>query len=290
VTDDYIVTHNSGLGFQIGVQTAEWVRGQWDQGLSVEAGGVAFVSLEMSKESLATRQLAAVSGLDSRRIARGSLTSFEYEQLESAKKRLTNLPIQVIDACGLTPTMIRMRLRQAQRRMMAKHKTKIGLVVIDHLQLVEAGAELSAQGGAWASAQVAKDILKIAKGFHSHVLALSQITSPAEEHREIDWRPTGKNLSWSKGFREAADNILILYRVEAHLPKTEPMMRTDESAEHLNERIEEWRKNHKDFHRKAELILEKVRDGRAGMVINLVFEATTTSFTEAIEAAPRWGA
>lgn len=270
----------SAISFQLAVEVADWVREQSAYGKRIEAGGVVLVSLEMSKEAVAHRSLSYFSGLDGKRIRRGLISDEEFQEgLLVAERQLLGLPMQIIDASALTVAQIRARCRQAQRHLARHFNTKIGLVIIDHLQEVREDEASAKGGGSWATGRVARDILAFAKSF-GHTIALAQITRPTDKKGDFEWVPTAEHIAWSGAIRQVADQIVMLRRPEAHLEKIEPIKKVGEDDWHWQERVEAWRTMKDEWKNKALLIIEKARDGVAGASIRLTFRPETTSFSE----------
>ena len=142
-------------------------------------GGFVGISLEMSKESIATRAACAYAGVPVETVIHGRLTDMQLEQLKEARAKLRNLPIELIAAGGLTPTMIKMRLRQARR----KFGGKIAMVIIDHVQLVNADDKDNKGGGAWATGKIADALLALGKEFGC---CTSSPSPPARSERDFE--------------------------------------------------------------------------------------------------------
>ncbi|MET0252302.1 MAG: DnaB-like helicase C-terminal domain-containing protein, partial [Novosphingobium sp.] len=95
---------------------------------------VAFFSLEMSADQLATRILAEQSGISSEMLRMGKISREDFQQLSYASQRLAELPLYIDD----TPALSIAALRTRARRLKRQHK--IGMVVVDYLQLLTGSA------------------------------------------------------------------------------------------------------------------------------------------------------
>ena len=262
----------SALGWQIAISAAVRIRDL----LQVKTvGGIVGISLEMSKELIATRAACAYAGVPVEAVIHGRLTDLQLEQLKDARAELRNLPIELIAVGGLTPTMIKMRLRQARR----KFGGKLALVIIDHVQLVNADDRDNKGGGAWATGKIADALLALGKEFGCHVLALSQLDLK-EIMKRPDKKPNKADLRWSANWAQNADNILFVHRPILHEPTTEPEQRDGEPpAEHDN-RVQAWRDKRERLENQALLLVDKARNGRPGYAINLLFDGPTATFSE----------
>lgn len=97
---------------------------------TIEKLPVLFFSLEMSKDQLVDRMLAAESGVDAWNIRTGNLSDEDFERLGSAMGTLSEAPIYIDDTPGITV----LEMRTKARREAQKHP--LGLIVIDYLQLM----------------------------------------------------------------------------------------------------------------------------------------------------------
>ena len=94
---------------------------------------VAFFSLEMSADQLATRVLAEQSKISSQDLRMGKISQSEMDRLVVTSGELQNLPFVIDDTAGLTIGQLHTRMRRLQRRHGADG---IGMVVVDYLQLL----------------------------------------------------------------------------------------------------------------------------------------------------------
>lgn len=266
----------SAIAWQWVVSIAEHIREQIEKGRPrSDIGGIVGLSFEMSAESLANRALSAQTGIAVEFIETNIMTDDQIAQLEAAQVALAKLPIRLIALGGMTPAMMRMRMRQARRKLGGR----IALTVIDHVQLVEADDNHAKSGGAWATGKVADAILYMSKEFNTHVLALSQVDIK-DIAKRTEKRPTRADLRWSANFAANADNILFVHRPEAHIPKAPPTRESGEPDGEYAQRVQDWHDLRDRLHGKAELIGDKVRNGSSNWVIPLYFDGPTTSFSE----------
>ena len=99
---------------------------------------VAFFSLEMSADQLATRILAEQSGISSENLRMGKISQQEFRELARAAAELQSLPLYIDDTPGLTIAALRTRARRLKRQ------KGIGLVIVDYLQLLQGSGRGSA--------------------------------------------------------------------------------------------------------------------------------------------------
>ena len=92
---------------------------------------VAIFSLEMSQESLLTRMLCAAARVDSQRFRAGYLNEAERQKLRAAANQMVESPIYIDDTAGINLMDMHAKLRRLQQS-----GQKLGLVVVDYLQLM----------------------------------------------------------------------------------------------------------------------------------------------------------
>jgi len=169
-----------------------------------------------------------------------------------------------------------MRLRQARR----KFGGKIAMIIIDHVQLVNPDDKDAKSGGAWATGKIADAILGLGKEFGCHVLALSQLDLK-EILKRPDKKPNKGDLRWSANWAQNADNILFIHRPILYEPTMAPQPTASELPADHRQRVEEWRQKRERIANQAHLLVDKVRNGPAGYVIDLMFEGSTATFAHA---------
>ena len=96
----------------------------------LEGAKVAFFSLEMSAEQLATRIISEHTGISSDRIRRGDVRETDFPKFVAAAQELHRLPFFIDDTPALTVPALRTRARRLKRQ------HGLGLIVIDYLQLM----------------------------------------------------------------------------------------------------------------------------------------------------------
>ena len=133
---------------------------------------VAIFSLEMSKEQLALRFLASEAGIDSNRLRTGHFSQNELEPLSMALGSLSSLPIFIDDASNISV----MQMRSQVRRLQSEQKGKIGLVLIDYLQLMEGASDNRVQE----ISKMTRSLKGLAREINAPVIALSQLSRGVE--------------------------------------------------------------------------------------------------------------
>lgn len=255
----YVLAGRPGMGksaiaHQIGVNVAR------------QDIGVLELSLEMSSTQLGRRTLVTAARVPLARLKDGTASVQECERLVRAEKELQNLPLTIDDTSGQTAAQIATKAR------VAKHRHGLGLVMIDHLNLVAAEPNDARHGPTWAVERASGTCLQIAKECQCPVLLLAQLNRGVEGRE--DKRPTLADLRQAGAIEQDAYAVGFVYRQayydkqtaketpnegEKATSRQNPALCSDESA--------------------AELIWKKVRDGEPG-IDRLQFDGPTASFWE----------
>jgi replicative DNA helicase len=228
-----------------------------------EGAPVAFFSLEMSAEQLATRILASEAGISSDKIRRGEIKSDDFPTFVEVSRRLNTTPLYVDDTPALSITQLRNRARRLQRQ------HGLGLIVIDYLQLLDGNIPGSkrTENRVQEISDITRSLKALAKELNVPVVALSQL-SRAVEQRE-DKRPQLADLRESGSIEQDADVVMFIFREEYYEARREPPTGT--------EKHREWQEHMAKIYNQAEVIIAKQRHGPVGTV-RLFFEGTLTRF------------
>jgi replicative DNA helicase len=146
---------------------------------------VAVFSLEMSKEQLVQRLLCSQSEVALHRLRNGFLTNEDWPRLTTAAGLLTQAPIMIDDSASLTVMEIRAKCRRLRA------EGKLGLVVIDYLQLIRASGQV--ENRVQEISQITRGLKALAKELSVPIIALSQL-SRAVETRDKTGRPQLSDL------------------------------------------------------------------------------------------------
>lgn len=175
------------------------------QHAAVENGnGVAIFSLEMGREMLVDRMIAAQGGIDGWRIATGNLNEDDFEKYGVAAGELAEASIFIDDTPGISV----LEMRTKARRIMLENK--IDLIIVDYMQLVKAP---KAESRVQEVSQISQGLKNLARELKVPVLAISQL-SRAVEQRGGEKRPQLSDLRDSGSIEQDADIVMFLYRPE----------------------------------------------------------------------------
>lgn len=210
---------------------------------------VAFFSLEMPGEQLVMRLMSALGQINQGHLRTGKLTPQEWNALKSPATLLANAPFFVDDNPGLTPTELRSKCRRLSRE-----RGRLGLVVIDYLQLMEVKG--SKESRVNQVSEISRSLKLLAKEFDCPVIALSQLSRNVEQRPNK--RPIMSDLRESGAIEQDADVVTFIYRGAVYANEDQPDKQRD---------------------RTAEIILGKQRNGPIG-TIKLTFMGEYTQFVD----------
>ncbi len=216
--------------------------------------GVAFFSLEMSKESLVQRMLASEALIDAQALRKGGRALDEsMPRLAQAAGILSHAPIFIDDTPGITL----LEMRAKARRLKADHD--IGLIMVDYLQLMSGPA--NSENRQQEVSQISRGLKGLAKELGVPVIALSQLSRAPEQRTGDDkGRPQLSDLRESGAIEQDADVIMFIFRQEVYAERDETGRLKDPTLEG-----------------KAEIIIGKQRNGPIGNV-RLFFHKQYTRF------------
>ncbi|MDB5392692.1 MAG: replicative helicase [Rhodospirillales bacterium] len=228
-----------------------------------EGAMVAFFSLEMSSEQLATRILAEVSEVASEKIRKGEVRDVEFRRFVEASQMLASIPFYIDDTPALSIAQVRTRARRLKRQF------GLGLIVIDYLQLLRGTGTSAAQSRVLEISEITRGLKALAKELSVPVLALSQL-SRAVEQRD-DKRPQLSDLRESGTIEQDSDVVMFVFREEYYIERRQP---AEGTPEHMT-----WQADMEKAHNVAEVIIGKQRHGPVGTV-KLHFEGQFTRFSD----------
>jgi len=184
--------------------------------------GVAVFSLEMAKEQLVLRMLCSEARVDSSKVRSGYLGERDFPQLAKAAGRLHEAPIYIDD----TPAISVLELRAKARRLVRDRSKKIGLIIVDYLQLMRGMG--TASNREQEISEISRSLKALAKELSVPVIALSQLNRRVEDRS--DRRPMMSDLRESGAIEQDSDVIIFIYRDEVY-------NKSDESKKGLAEII-----------------------------------------------------
>ena len=164
---------------------------------------VGFFSLEMSREQIVDRLIAAEAQVALWKLRTGRLTDdIEFEMIQEALDRLSKAPLFIDD----TPSPNILEMRSMARRLQIEHG--LSLLVIDYLQLIQ--PRTVSQNMVQQVTEISRGLKSLARELNTPILAVSQL-SRAVEQREMKI-PRLSDLRESGSIEQEADLVLFIYR------------------------------------------------------------------------------
>ena len=168
---------------------------------------VAVFSMEMGASQLAVRIVGSIGRIDQTHLRNGALTDEEWPRLSEAVEKLRNISLHIDETPGLTVSELR-----ANARRLARQCGKLGLIVVDYLQLMSVSSSMSEENRATAVGEISRGLKMLAKELQCPVIALSQLSRGVESR--TDKRPMMSDLRESGAIEQDADIIMFIYRDE----------------------------------------------------------------------------
>jgi replicative DNA helicase len=172
---------------------------------------VAVFSMEMAGTQLVMRMMGSVGKLDQHRVRTGRLQDEDWQRLTYAVGKLNDAPIYIDESAALTALDLRARARRLHRQC-----GKLGLIVIDYLQLMSGSGH--GENRATEISEISRSLKALAKELDVPVIALSQLNRSLEQRPNK--RPVMSDLRESGAIEQDADVILFIYRDEVYNPET----------------------------------------------------------------------
>jgi replicative DNA helicase len=165
---------------------------------------VAIFSMEMGASQLAVRVVGSIGRIDQGHLRTGKLSDEEWPRLADAIDRLRTVSLHIDETPGLTPSELR-----ANARRLARQCGKLGLIVVDYLQLMS-GSTTGGDNRATELGEISRGLKMLAKELQCPVIALSQLNRSVEQR--TDKRPMMSDLRESGAIEQDADIIMFIYR------------------------------------------------------------------------------
>ena len=200
---------------------------------------VGVFSIEMSENQLGIRLLSSEAKVNSHSMRRRRLSDDEWKEVSRTVGRLATAPIYIDDTASLTI----LDLRAKARRLRAEKK--IGLVIVDYLQLVHAPKNMESREREISF--ISRSLKALAKELNIPVVALSQLNRGIEGR--TDKRPVLSDLRESGAIEQDADVVMFVHRPEMYGIET---MKDDAGNTFSSEGM-------------AEIIVGKQRNGPTGV-------------------------
>lgn len=192
-----------------------------DIAINAKQGAVLIFSLEMSKEQLVDRLLAAEAGVDAWSLRTGEgLTDDDFERISAAMGELAEAPIFIDDTSGITVSDLRTKARRLH------HQHPLAAIMVDYLQLMSGGSRYAAVANRVQEiSEISRSLKILARELNVPVVALSQLSRSVESRNPQI--PQLADLRESGSIEQDADVVMFLYREDYYNPETDRQNITD---------------------------------------------------------------
>ena len=185
----------------------------------------AVFSCEMVRQELAIRAICSRARVDGLKLKAGQCGPDEWRLLTQAAAELSVLPVYIDHRSTLRPSDIRSTLNRLMAKQSAKHKgdgppPRLGLVVVDYLQLLDGSAVGPRANREQQVAYCSRQLKSIAKEFNVPVVALAQLNRPTKGVKPAP--PQLSDLRESGQIEQDADNVTFIHREEVYLREKTP--------------------------------------------------------------------
>ncbi len=194
----------------------------------------AVFSLEMSKEEVSNRMLSSQALVNARLLNTGDLQQDDWDKIARALPPLYSAPIFIDDRSGTGVMEMMAKCRQL------KMENKLGLIIVDYLQLMSSGQGRS-ESRQQEISEISRTLKIMARELSVPVIALSQLSRACEARS--DKKPLLSDLRDSGAIEQDADVVIFLYREQYYA--------TDQTPKDTEE---------------AEVIIAKNRQGETGTI------------------------
>ncbi|MGD0143854.1 MAG: DnaB-like helicase C-terminal domain-containing protein, partial [Rhizomicrobium sp.] len=222
---------------------------------------VLFFSLEMAAQQLSARILSEQTEIEMWKIRNGKFSESEWENFVLKMQDLSTLPLYIDDTGGISIAQIAARARRLKR------EKKVGLVIIDHIQLVAPSRRV--ENRVQEITEISKGLKVLAKELDVPVIALSQLSRGVDSRD--DKRPVLSDLRESGSIEQDADVVMFVYREAYYLKSRKPAEDDPEFTK--------WAEKMEKVNHLADVLVEKHRHG-ATTRIELFFDDRFTRFKD----------
>jgi replicative DNA helicase len=202
-------------------KTAMMLNMALDIATNAKQGAVLIFSLEMSKEQLVDRLLAAEAGVDAWKLRTGEgLNDNDFERLSAGMGALAEAPIFIDDTSGITVSDLRMKARRLH------HQHPLSVIMVDYLQLMSGGSRFASMANRVQEiSEISRSLKILARELNVPVVAASQLSRSVESRSPQI--PQLADLRESGSIEQDADIVAFLYREEYYNPDTDRKNITD---------------------------------------------------------------
>ncbi len=215
---------------------------------------VAVFSLEMPSVQLLTRLLATHAKVDMKKLRGGRLSPADEERISESANELFRTQFYVDDSGGLSSFDLRAKARRLKQK-----EGKLGLIIVDYLQLMHQKGKVESRQ--LEVAEISRALKQLAKELDVPIIALSQLNRKVEERK--GGKPMLSDLRESGAIEQDADVVMFIHREDEGEEGSPPQSQHNTVIP-------------------VELIIAKQRNGPIGSV-DLVFLSEFTRFESRVK-------
>ncbi len=209
-------------------KTALMLNMSLDIATKAKQGSILYFSLEMSKEQLVDRLLAAEAGVDAWKLRTGEgLNDNDFERLSAAMGELAEAPIFIDDTSGITVSDLRTKARRLH------HQHPLAVIMVDYLQLMSGGSRFAAQSNRVQEiSEISRSLKILARELNVPVVAASQLSRTVESRNPPI--PQLADLRESGAIEQDADIVAFIYRPHYYDESADPNITELHIKKHRN--------------------------------------------------------
>ena len=191
-------------------------------------GSVLVFSLEMGKEQLVDRLLAAEANVDAWKLRTGDgLNDKDFERISAAMGELAEAPIFIDDTSGITVSDLRTKARRLH------HLHPLAVIMVDYLQLMSGGSRFaSIANRVQEISEISRSLKILARELNVPIVALSQLSRSVESRNPPI--PQLADLRESGSIEQDADVVAFIYRPQYYDENADPNITELHVKKHRN--------------------------------------------------------
>jgi replicative DNA helicase len=163
-------------------------------------------SLEMSRNEIVMRLLAAESRVALHTMRSGTMTNDDWNRLARRMGEVSNAPLFIDDS----PNMSMMEIRAKCRRLRQRHDLR--LVIVDYLQLMSSPRRV--ENRQQEVSEFSRQLKLLAKELDVPIVAVAQLNRGPEQR--ADKRPQLADLRESGAIEQDSDMVVLMHREDAY--------------------------------------------------------------------------
>lgn len=222
-----------------------------------ERTGVLYISCEMTRAQIGRRLVSAAvrangHHLPYQQLRAGKLDMAQYTEAQAILQALDDRALVIDDRRNPSMEQISASARMTARDL-AKRGKRLGLVIIDHMQLIQASGDYRGNRVSEMT-DISKQIKVLGRDLGLPVIACSQLNRDLENRMNKSKKPILRDLRESGSIEQDADIVLMLYREEYYAIQDKPD-RSNGSA------YADWETEFEKVKNTLEVIIAKNREG-----------------------------